>query len=73
MVWHNSLTEENSQDLERVQKAAVKIMLGEKYIDYENGLMQVDLDKLSERREHLSLKFAKNCINNEKKQRTYLK
>ena len=66
VVWHNSLTEENSQDLERVQKAAVRIMLGEKYTDYENGLMKVDLDKLNDRREHLCLKFAKNCINNEK-------
>ena len=66
VVWHNSLTEENSEDLERVQKAAVKIMLGEKYTDYENGLLKVDLDKLSERRENLCLKFAKNCLKSEK-------
>ena len=34
-VWHSSLTEENSDDLERVQKSAVKIILGDGYIDYE--------------------------------------
>ena len=30
-VWHSSLTEENRNDLERVQKTALKIILGEKY------------------------------------------
>ena len=34
VVWHSSLTEENSNDLERVQKSAVKIILANKYIDY---------------------------------------
>ena len=37
-VWHSSLTEENSSDLERVQKSAVKIMLGNQYSGYENSL-----------------------------------
>ena len=31
-VWHSSLTIENESDLERVQKAAFRIILGEKYI-----------------------------------------
>ena len=66
VVWHSSLTEENAQDLERVQKAAVKIMLREKYQDYETALIKVDLDKLSERRNNLCLKFAKKCLENEK-------
>ena len=66
VVWHSSLTEENKQDLERVQKSAVKIMLGKKYKDYENALELVDLENLSERRETLCLKFAKKCLQNEK-------
>ena len=44
VVWHSSLTEENKKDLERVQKSAVKIMLGKKYQDYESALMLVDLE-----------------------------
>ena len=28
VVWHSSLTEDNSNDLERVQKSAVRIILG---------------------------------------------
>ena len=30
VVWHSSLTQDNSDDLERVQKAAGKIILGNK-------------------------------------------
>ena len=30
VVWHSSLTQDNSDDLERVQKASVKIILGNK-------------------------------------------
>ena len=66
VVWHSSLTEENKKDLERVQKSAVKIMLGKKYQDYESALMLVDLENLNERRENLCLKFAKKCLQNEK-------
>ena len=31
VVWHSSLTEENALDLETIQKAAIKLILGEKY------------------------------------------
>ena len=66
VVWHSSLTEENKQDLERVQKCAVKIMLGTRYKDYDNALVHVDLENLSERRKNLCLKFAKKCLDNKK-------
>ena len=66
VVWHSSLTEENKQNLERVQKCAVKIMLGKRYKDYESALELVDLENLSERREQLCLKFAKKCLENKK-------
>ena len=32
VVWPSSITEENSYDLERVQRSALKVILGEKYI-----------------------------------------
>ena len=57
-VWHSSLTEENSDDLERVQKSAVKIILGEKYVDYEKSLIKFDMESLKHRREQLCLNFA---------------
>ena len=68
VVWNSSLTQENIQDLERVQKAAVRVMLGQKYTNYEDGLEQLNLKKLSERRNELCLRFAKKCLENEKTQ-----
>ena len=64
-VWHSSLTKENRQDLERVQKAALKVILGDDYLNYENALNMTKLERLEERRGLISLKFAKNCLKNE--------
>ena len=66
VVWHSSLTIENSQDLERVQKAAVRIIIGNKFENYEDALIKANLQKLSDRREQLCLKFAKQCLQSEK-------
>ena len=65
-VWHSSITEENSNDLERIQKSAVKIMLKGKYTDYKKGLAELGLLSLEERREHLCLNFAKKCVKSDK-------
>ena len=37
-VWHSSITVENENDLERVKKSALKIILNEKYTSYQQGL-----------------------------------
>jgi hypothetical protein len=64
-VWHSSLTDENSQDLERVQKSALKIILQENYKSYELALEALDLESLKDRRENLCLQFAKKCLGHE--------
>ena len=64
-VWHSSLTKENSDDLERIQKCAIRIILGDQYTTYEDGLEMLMLAKLSDRREKLSLTFAKKCLKND--------
>ena len=66
VVWHSSLTQKNTNALERVQKAAVKIIMGEKYVDYNDGLKNLNLESLQKRRENLCLRFARNCLKNEK-------
>ena len=66
VVWHSSLTNKNRQTLERVQKAAVKIILKNNYRNYKQGLNYLKMDTLDERRRKLCLKFAKNCLKNEK-------
>ena len=65
-VWHSGLTEESSQDLERIQKTALKIILQQEYETYENALKQLDLDNLVERRDKLCFEFAKKCLKNDK-------
>ena len=65
-VWHSSLTQENRDDLERVQKSAVKVILQEKYSTYQNGLAQLDMECLDSRREKLCLNFAKKCVKTDK-------
>ena len=66
VVWHSSLTQNNRQDLERVQKSAVKIILKNNYTSYEEALRVLKLESLDMRRTRLCLKFAKNCLKNEK-------
>ena len=53
-------------DLERVQKWAFKIILGEKYKSYKKSLIELDLATLKERRESLCLDFALKAIGNER-------
>ena len=66
VVWHSSLTEENRNDLERIQKTACKIILGDKFIDYEQALILLDLDNLHDRRTLLCLNFARKSSKNHK-------
>ena len=63
-VWHSSLTLENIQNLERIQKNALRIILQEKYQNYSNALSVVRLKSLHERRKDLCLRFAISCTRN---------
>ena len=59
VVWHSSITEEEIRSIERVQKTALRIILGEDYSDYSSALEITGLSTLNERRTTLSLNFAK--------------
>ena len=61
-VWHSGLTESDTKDIERVQKAAVKIFMGNKYQGYEQALKFLKLDSLKERRVKMALRFAKRLL-----------
>ena len=65
-VWHSSLTQENSDDLERVQKSAVRLILGQRYEGYKKSLIKLEMETLKDRRETLCLKFAQKCLKNPK-------
>ena len=66
VVWSSSLTEENKNDIERTQKVFAKLVMKNRYNTYENALLHLNLQTLTERRNELSLKFAKNSTKHEK-------
>ena len=41
VVWHSGLVEKNRADLERVQKSAVKLILNERDLKYEDALKKL--------------------------------
>ena len=58
VVWHSTLTAEQSQKLESVQKVCLKVILGETYSGYKDALEYCGLDSLSDRREEKCLNFG---------------
>ena len=66
VVWNSSLTQKCKNKLERVQKSALRIILGDQYLTYKNAMEVLKLQSLDERRESLCLKFAKKCLQVEK-------
>jgi hypothetical protein len=66
VVWHISLSKKNRKDLERVQKASVRVIMGANYENYANGLKVLNIETLDKRRENLCIRFANNCLKNER-------
>ena len=62
VVWHSALSEDDHIALERVQKAALRIILDSKYTDYKSALFLTNLETLRSRRKYLCLKFAQKCV-----------
>ena len=66
VVWTSSITREDSDSIERVQKIAFRIIYRENYSSYQNALTLSKLTTLSERRAKLCLNFALKCVQNSK-------
>ena len=65
-VWTANLTQAENNQIERVQKAAFAIMLGDGYISYGSALKYLSRTTLCNRRSDINLKFAKKCLKSEK-------
>ena len=65
-VWHRSLTKGNERDLERVQKAAVRLITNQTNKKYKEQLEILNIKTLKKRREKLCLKFALKCTTSKK-------
>ena len=66
VVWHSSLTKQNEEDLERIQKCAVRIILDKDYENCNRALLEANLESLKDRRQELCLKFAVKCLKSSK-------
>ena len=63
-LWAGALSTKNNQDLERVQKTALKIILGHRYRSYDDALELIEEESLEERRISLCRKFVKTFSRN---------
>ena len=66
VAWHSSLTQAQTYDMERVQKTALKVILGDGYQDYETALKHCNLETLFSRRETRCLSFGLKCLEHPK-------
>jgi hypothetical protein len=62
-VWHSGLTVKQASDIERVQKTALHIILGEDFINYDVACTIAEIEPLGIRWEELCLNFARKDIN----------
>ena len=61
-VFSSMLTHENTTDIERVQKIALKVILSDRYSDYDQACSCLSTKSLQLRRIDLSLNFALKCL-----------
>ena len=70
---HSSLTQQESDKLEKIQKTCIKIIMGDLYQDYPSALELCGLQTLYEQREKRCLDFPLKCIKHPKNQRIFQK
>ena len=66
IVWSSSISNEESNSLERTQKVALRIIFRQDYKSYENALNLAKLPTLASRRDNLLEKFALKTLKNPK-------
>ena len=65
-AWHSSLTVADKLSIERVQKAALQIILDDSYTSYSSACIIMNLQTLEERRHQLCVKFGLKALKNTK-------
>ena len=69
VVFHSSLTVEDSNKLEQIQKTCLKVILGDMYVSYSASLEMCGLKLLSSRRQDRCLNFALKCLKHQRNTR----
>ena len=63
-VWQPALTQQEVKQIERVQRCAMYIILGDNYVSYDNALDILECENLDDRRVKLCENFAKKSLKN---------
>ena len=66
VLKHSILSQKNIKDLERVQKVAVRVIMGKNFNNYQESLLELNLKNLNARRQDMCLNFAKKSVKNNK-------
>ena len=61
-LWHSSLSAADTTRIERLQKRALRIIMGGDYPGYDQALKVLNLPSLKDRRELLTRKFANSLL-----------
>ena len=71
VAFHSSLTVEQSNKIERIQKTCLRVILGEMYLDYDSALEMTGLQTLYDRRMKRCLDFSLKCVKHQKNSRLF--
>ena len=63
VAFHSSLTQDQSDKPEAIQRTCLKVILREMYVDYQSAMEMCGLETLQERRQKRCLDFAINLSN----------
>ena len=62
VAFHSLLTKENSENIERIQKIVLRIIMNEDYFDYHHACLKLDVQTLASKRVKLCLSFSLKCL-----------
>ena len=66
VVWHSSLTESQKDDIERIQRVCLRVILDDDYVDYSTARGICQLESLESRRELKCLNYGLMAIRHPK-------
>ena len=66
VVFHTSLTQDETRKLEMIQKTVLKVILGDMYVNYQAALEMCGLQTLANRRQQRCLDFSLKCVKHPK-------
>ena len=73
VVFHSMLTQDDNNDIERLQKIVFKIILDFRYSDYHQACLLLNVQSLQLRRVKLSLNFGIKCSESVKFKNMFMK